>query len=91
MSKRVGEDVMIFGTGSYRDTGCSLHPSCLACPRPRCIYDDQSRAPSARYVTAMRAVRARQLSKQGMTAGDIAAFLGCSRRVVYRYLAQEPA
>jgi hypothetical protein len=22
------------------DTGCRLHPSCLACPRPMCIYDE---------------------------------------------------
>ena len=22
------------------DTGCRLHPRCLACPRPTCVYDD---------------------------------------------------
>ncbi len=24
----------------YEDTGCALHPKCLECPRPRCVYDD---------------------------------------------------
>jgi hypothetical protein len=24
---------------NLKDTGCHLHPSCLQCPRPRCIYD----------------------------------------------------
>lgn len=28
-----------FGTGNFRDAGCEIAPSCLACPLPRCRYD----------------------------------------------------
>ena len=24
----------------FKDTGCALHPACLECPLPVCIYDD---------------------------------------------------
>lgn len=31
----------------FTDTGCHVHPSCLACPEIVCIYDEQPRLPPA--------------------------------------------
>lgn len=39
-----------------KDTGCSLHPSCLACPREVCRYDDETRK-GGRPSTGVTAVR----------------------------------
>lgn len=79
--------------GGYADRGCSLHPSCLTCPLPRCRYE---LAP----LQARRALRELQLvellPEVGVTPGErlpfavadeLAVLLGCSRRTVYRLVA----
>jgi len=25
----------------YRDDGCRVHPSCLSCPLPACVYEER--------------------------------------------------
>lgn len=46
MSKKKGD----FQPAYYKDQGCSLAPSCLNCPLPRCRYDaPQAAAGIARW------------------------------------------
>ena len=33
-----GEDLDFYN--HYKDTGCKLHPACLECPLPVCVYDN---------------------------------------------------
>jgi len=30
-------------TGIYKDEGCSLHPTCLTCPFPDCVYESATK------------------------------------------------
>ena len=67
----------------YKDTGCHLHPSCLNCPRPRCIYDtvpDDAEDP-LRWTTQQEI--ARRLAA-GEPTVHIAAQVGVSTRTVDR-------
>ena len=38
MSHPPGEDLDFYD--HYKDTGCRLHPACLECPLPVCVYDN---------------------------------------------------
>lgn len=66
------------------DSGCHVHPLCLTCPLPQCIYD----APEERLWAARHRHRQRALAlrRQGYTMPRIAAALGLSERTVYRIL-----
>ena len=66
----------------YRDEGCHLHPSCLACPFPRCIYDEESGL-RRRYKRA-RDQEVLRLHRQGWTAAELARRFGVSERSIYR-------
>lgn len=74
----------------YVDTGCSVHPSCLSCPLVRCRYDEPG---------GVRALLSQDRDEQilalkragGLTADQIAARLGVSRRTVFRVLARSRA
>lgn len=69
----------------YRDEGCHLHPSCLACPLPQCIYDVVGGSARLRYLEVQSKVY--ELYNRGVSAPDIARHLYISRRTVYRHLA----
>lgn len=70
----------------YRDEGCDLFASCLACPLPRCRYDEPG---------GVRAMLNRERDHQmrvlrddaGMTVDEIADHFQVSRRTVFRALA----
>lgn len=72
-------------TAVYRDTGCSLFPSCLRCPFPTCRYDQQCGTRS--FTTQQRLHIVRLLKDDPLyTSQAIAQKLGVSRRQVFRYL-----
>lgn len=64
----------------YRDTGCDLSPSCLACPLERCRYDVGVRVLRQND----RHQRVVELRRQGWTPARVAVELGVSRRTVFR-------
>lgn len=74
------------------DRGCHLHPSCLRCPRPVCIYDEPAhkrrgtRSQDARGGISERKRRVRLLAKTGRPPKAIARELGVGLRTVYRDL-----
>jgi hypothetical protein len=68
----------------YRDDGCSVSPSCLTCPLPRCRYEEPG---------GLRAVlneyRDRQiveLRRRGAPVPELAERFGVSRRTVFRVI-----
>lgn len=69
---------------NWRDTGCSLSPSCLRCPLPVCRYDEP--AGLATLNAKEKARRIQALRVAGMPADDIAREVGVSRRTVFRLL-----
>jgi len=70
----------------YRDEGCHVHPACLTCPLPKCIYDD----PPGWYEAWVREERDRRIvedwQRGGKTAHQLAREHGVSRRTVFRAL-----
>lgn len=68
------------------DKGCHLHPSCLSCPRPACIYDE---APGSQYERAAAEKQAQiaALRAQGVSVDAMVPVLGFGRRTIYRHLA----
>ena len=68
----------------YRDRGCDLHPSCLACPLPRCRYGVVGGARTVRLAARDPEVRAMREAGAGIT--EIAEHHGMSRRNVFRVL-----
>jgi hypothetical protein len=74
----------------YRDEGCDLSPSCLACPLPRCRYDESGGAR-----TMVNRVRDEEIRRMRLDAGmpveDISRYFQVSRRTVFRVLRDAPA
>jgi transposase-like protein len=68
----------------YRDEGCHLYPSCLECPLPRCIYDEEPGL-RRRYKRA-RDQEVLRLYRQGRPAAELARRFGVSERSIYRIL-----
>ncbi len=68
----------------WRDSGCSVAPRCLACPLPRCRYDDPGglRGILNEY-RDLAVVRAR---RSGRDVNSIAGEFDISRRTVFRIL-----
>ena len=68
----------------YKDTGCSLAPSCLTCPYPRCRYDLHSgiRKMGAGILSG-ELVR---LRAEGQSVDVLAQRFGVDRRTIYRRL-----
>lgn len=77
----VRRDALPEGT-EYRDTGCSVSASCLACPLAECRYV----VPPNVQRRAAESVRARELRSAGLRPVEIARALGRSKRSVFRYL-----
>jgi hypothetical protein len=79
---------------TYKDTGCKLHPSCLECPRTRCILDEpggekvihHNSKKSARLERNNRIVEMRD---QGYTLDMIADEFGITRGAVIYVLQKE--
>lgn len=65
----------------YKDTGCSLAPSCLDCPLPKCRYEPGGRRAER---AEERRKRFAELKAKGLTVGQIANALGMSRRNAFR-------
>lgn len=66
---------------NYRDDGCSIAPSCLACPLERCRYDGG-------HPLHVRADERRrqilELMGKGWSMTQIAEHIGVSRRQAFR-------
>ncbi len=71
------------GDWVYADTGCHLYPSCLACPRPRCIFDEPL-VPASRRPKPARNAEILRLAGEGKSRQAIAALVGVSKRTVDR-------
>ena len=71
----------LVGSGNYRDTGCSLAPSCLACPLPACRYDVPQN-----WEKQERNVRIVARREAGATVTTIVAEFGVSLRTVARVM-----
>lgn len=67
----------------YRDSGCSLFPSCLSCPLERCRYDE----PPQREQQRQRDKTILDLRRRGVSNMSIAAQYGLTLRSVFRVLA----
>ncbi len=68
-----------------RDNGCDLHPSCLDCPLPGCIHDDED-AKERRSRLELRNIAIRVAGRSGVPTRELAAKFGLSRRAVQRVL-----
>lgn len=83
-TSRLDADLLNMDPGAYMpDRGCSLHPSCLSCPLPRCRYDGEPGWMSLE-ATADRYEEIRHLYKIATPIAEIARQLGVGERVVYR-------
>jgi hypothetical protein len=69
----------------WRDEGCDLFPSCLNCPRSRCI-EEEPRG-KQRLRSQARAERMAALKGEGRSVTAIAEMFGVSTRTVQRALA----
>jgi len=68
----------------WRDQGCGLFPSCLNCPRARCIEEEPRGKQKLRSQARARHMAA--LREQGKTVVQIAGLYGVSVRTVQRAL-----
>jgi len=68
----------------YVDTGCHIHPRCLACPLPVCILDDPHAKQRAAATGHRRSLL--RLLEHGHTIPQAARLLGVPRRTAYRLL-----
>lgn len=65
---------------AYDDTGCRIHPSCLACPLARCIYDV---ADTKQAIQQSRNAEILRLHKSGMSMIEIGKRYGIARQTVH--------
>lgn len=72
---------------TFKDTGCEVSPTCLACPLERCRYDDPHAGRRTR--TSERVRRVTELLAQGMRPSEVASTLGMSKRNVFRIKAAQ--
>ena len=74
---------------SYRDTGCDLYASCLACPLPQCRYDEpgwvQRSERNGRYERILQFREAHP-----MPVAQLAAQFGISTRTIHRIVRRQP-
>lgn len=70
---------------TYPDEGCSLHPCCLACPRPLCIEDEQGRRRLGK-ARVERNEAVRQMHQKGVAQQEIQRQFQISERSLYRIL-----
>ena len=68
----------------YRDSGCDVSSSCLACPLPRCRYEEPGGLRAL-----LNKTRDEQMVTQraiGVPVAELATRFGVSRRTVFRVL-----
>ncbi len=70
----------------YRDEGCDLFASCLACPLARCRYDVPGGIRAIRNAVRDREIR-RCRNEECLPVNEIAARFDVSRRTIFRVLA----
>jgi transposase-like protein len=66
---------------SYRDEGCTYHPSCLTCPFETCRFDD---ADGNAFQANLRRQKVAELLGGGMAVDAVARVLGISKSTVAR-------
>lgn len=69
---------------NWRDTGCEVSPSCLACPLPACRYEFANGLTTVKMLARIPVIH--ELQDQGLTIREIAKRLGVSRRGIQRSL-----
>ena len=67
----------------YSDEGCELSPSCLDCPFPHCLREEEADG-GLSWLNRYRKGRVARLSRKGMSASHIASMLGVTLRTVKR-------
>lgn len=67
----------------YRDTGCSIQPSCLSCPLPRCRFDDSQYRSTKKQPRNDIIIALHEL---GLRASQIATSFGLETRQVQRII-----
>lgn len=68
----------------FPDSGCALHPSCLRCPRARCIEDERAEG----NVRRDRQI-ARLYAQRGGRVAELAAAFGVTTRQISRIVRQQ--
>jgi hypothetical protein len=68
----------------YKDDGCSVSPSCFACPLPRCRYEEPGGLRAV--LNQMRDSEILALKQAGVPVEDLALRFQVSRRTVFRVL-----
>jgi hypothetical protein len=72
----------------YADTGCELAPSCLACPLPRCQYDEPSNVRA--WLTQARDREIAYIRRRyGVRINILARTYGLTRRTIFRILREQ--
>lgn len=71
----------------YKDTGCDAYPSCLACPLPRCKYDDPGWLQRERRLLRDRALLSLH-GANGRSVEELARDFGISERTVFRIISR---
>ena len=74
----------------YRDEGCDLFPSCLACPLVRCRYDVPGGVRALLNDERNRRIRVAR-DDEGLSVDEIARTFRVSRRTVFRVLSPTPS
>ena len=73
----------------YKDTGCSIAPSCLKCPLPRCRYD----LPIIPSATVHRLARDAKvlagMEQYDLTVEEAAERYGLAQRTIFRIKERE--
>jgi hypothetical protein len=85
---RKGTPLLTFHMGSsrYRDTGCSIHPSCLQCPLPKCRYDEDAEFVEWNKRNNDRDREIKSLYRKGAAPGELASAFDISTRTVHRVI-----
>ena len=71
----------------YRDDGCHVHPHCLTCPLPQCIYDDPGWLQRERRRSRDQEVL-RVRDRERLSVPQLAQRFGVSERTVFRILSR---
>ena len=72
---------------SYRDEGCEYAESCLACPFPRCLYDEPRGR--QRWLKDLRDKEIKRLFSGGWKIGELSLLFGLSPRTIKRALREK--
>lgn len=64
----------------YRDAGCHVHPHCLSCPLPECIYDSKRY-----YRKGTRVAEALNLMAGGMSLSEVSRRMDIGRDTLRRW------